>query len=74
MIKNDLGVVQDCNLRRWTKLAIECYKLGCRCSCCSVPQLFEQNVKCTMKAYVLELVKRYGVPEECQKPTIAKVI
>lgn len=50
---------------RWTKSAIECYNLGCNCSKCHLPLLYEElKHHCRMKKVVFELVKKYGIPEE----------
>lgn len=48
---------------RWTKQAIECYKLGCTCSKCNIPLIRETKEKCGMKPIVFELVRIYGAPK-----------
>ena len=50
----------------WTPTAIDCYNIGCRCSRCNLYKIyFEKNVfKCKMKETVIELVRKYGVPQE----------
>lgn len=63
MIKNDLGYVNEDFLRHWSKSAIECYNCGCVCSKCTVSEIREEKTKCQMKQYVLELVKKFGVPD-----------
>ena len=63
--KNDLGLFCNYELH-WTPTAKECYKAGCWCSKCPIHDLREQKTKCHMKAVVLELVKKFGVPEECK--------
>ena len=46
----------------WTKSAIDCYDIGCRCSKCNnVPEYFKSQ--CRMKYTVLQLVRLYGEPE-----------
>ena len=45
----------------WTKSAVDCYHLGCRCSVCEiVPSNFKKY--CKMKQVVLSLVKNVGKP------------
>lgn len=63
-MRNDLGYAPDSLLYRWTKSAIECYKIGCKCSICNMPQIKETKEKCGMKAVVLELVRRFGAPKD----------
>lgn len=46
--------------RRWTLSAIDCYKIGCNCSRCTIPEIME--TPCKMKYCVLELVKKFGKP------------
>ena len=48
----------------WTPTAIDCYRLGCRCSKCNLYKLYFQNSKCRMKETVMELVRLYGKPDE----------
>lgn len=64
MLDNDLGFAHEDSLRRWTRSAIECYKIGCVCSKCYIPKLLESLKKCNMKPYVLESVKIFGKPDE----------
>lgn len=63
---NDLGGYQPSLLSRWTISAYNCYKCGCVCSKCPTPEYAKLKPKCQMKPYVLELVKKFGVPEECK--------
>lgn len=63
---NDLGSYHPSLLVRWTISAYNCYKCGCVCSKCPTPEYAELKPKCHMKPYVLELVKKFGVPEECK--------
>ena len=48
----------------WTPTAIDCYKIGCRCSKCNLYKLyFKDSVsKCKMKETVIELVRQVGIP------------
>ena len=47
-----------------TPTAIDCYKLGCRCSVCNLHKAYFENsiFKCKMKETVIELVRKLGVP------------
>lgn len=49
----------------WTPTAIDCYKLGCRCSKCNIYKIYFANApyKCKMKETVIELVRKLGAPE-----------
>lgn len=61
-IYNNLGIVTENNLLRWTRQAVECYERGCVCEGCSIKK--ETSIKnCKMKACVLELAKKFGKPE-----------
>ena len=48
-------------LRKWTASAIYCYKIGCNCSKCYIPDIMETH--CMMKFCVIELVKKFGKPK-----------
>ena len=48
----------------WTPTAIDCYRLGCRCSKCFLYKLYFQHSKCRMKETVMELVRLYGKPDD----------
>ena len=53
---------QISNLKRWTKLARECYSISCICEECSfIPTDIKK--RCKMKQYVLELYKKFGGPK-----------
>lgn len=71
-VKNELGTCAS--VKRWTKIAEECYFRGCACRGCYYEEFFlKSNQRCKMKATVLELVKVLGKPkgdEECQKQMI----
>ena len=47
-------------VKRWTKAAIECYKIGCNCKLCEIANIIEE--KCQMKYIVIKLVEKYGAP------------
>ena len=54
---------QYVSLPYWTEEAIMCYERGCVCSK-DCPNYKIIGNSCTMKASVLETVKRLGVPTE----------
>ena len=49
----------------WTPTAVECYKLGCRCSKCLLYEIYfkDKVFKCKMKDTVIELVRKIGTPD-----------
>ena len=48
---------------KWTKLAIDCYNLGCWCSKCNLlPEYIKKH--CKVKQTVLRLVREVGRPNE----------
>lgn len=51
--------------QNWTQSAIDCFEIGCRCSICNLNRIYfkNSNFKCRMKEAVIELVRKYGVPE-----------
>ena len=48
----------------WTPTAIDCYRNGCKCSCCNLYKIYFSNsdMRCKMKEIVIELVRKYGAP------------
>lgn len=46
--------------RRWTRSAVECYKLGCVCHKCFLYEIMGD--RCRMKNAVIDLVRRFGRP------------
>lgn len=53
--------------RKWTKTACACYLRGCRCSGCYYEWFFRDSpYKCKMKYTILELIKKFGLPENLQ--------
>lgn len=61
MFVNALGCVNSPEtLRSWTKASKECYRNGCMCFKCSLPE--DLKPRCKMKPVVLELVKKFGKP------------
>jgi hypothetical protein len=65
MYRNALGLIRRTILSKgWKDSNIKCYKARCICSKCGYSK--ETNViypQCQIKAYVLELVKKFGVPK-----------
>ena len=51
--------------KNWTPTAIDCYKLGCKCSKCNLYKLYFKDsiFKCKMKEVVIELVRTIGLPD-----------
>lgn len=52
--------------KNWTPTAIDCYLIGCSCSRCNLYKFYflESASKCRMKETVIELVRRFGAPQE----------
>ncbi len=52
--------------KTWTQTAIDCYKLGCKCSKCNLYKIYfaPNRGKCRMKETVIELVRKFGIPQE----------
>lgn len=63
---NSLG--RTGSLERWSTDAVNCYKRGCICEGCPIRKIVKSLEKCQMKASVLELVKRYGIPTKRNGP------
>lgn len=53
-------------LRKWTRLAVKCYRSGCNCANCHILDGCEtiNPTNCRMKAVVLGLVRKFGKPTE----------
>ena len=51
--------------KNWTPTAIDCYKLGCKCTKCNLYKLYFKDsiFKCKMKEIVIELVRTVGLPD-----------
>lgn len=58
----------ETNANKWTNTAIDCYKIGCNCSKCLIYNIYFKNetFKCKMKDTVIELVRKNGIPNECE--------
>ncbi len=57
---NALGIFHS--PRGWTAEGIYCFKRHCICEGCKYNGIFESVERCQMKASVLEMVRRFGVP------------
>ena len=57
--RNDLGYYAIA--RRWTGVAIMCYRRGCNCKGCMYENFLSVG-KCQVKASVLESVRIWGSP------------
>ena len=68
------GELQESLSRRWTQGAKDCLEIGCNCENCIVYEKFFKysDRKCQMKKYVVELVKKFGHPEDVKPKTIIK--
>lgn len=67
--QNDLGNYTV--TRRWTGLAVMCYRRGCKCEGC-IYENFLISGKCQVKASVLESVRIWGSP--CKRDDIIEVV
>ena len=56
---------------KWTKLAKDCYMIGCRCSKCDFVEPHLTKI-CQVKKVVLELVREFGVPEDVRNENLNK--
>jgi len=56
----------ETSANEWTPTAIECYEIGCRCSECNINNIYFKgsSFSCKMKETVIELVRKYGVPQK----------
>ena len=65
MYRSDLGLIRSSIVSKgWKEASIKCYLANCICSKCKLAE--ETNLvypHCQIKAYVIELVKRFGVPD-----------
>lgn len=62
-------------VRRWTETAKMCYLRGCICeSADCTPSICEYKVilgkECRMKATVIELVRKFGIPKGVSERTV----
>lgn len=52
--------------KNWTPTATDCYKLGCNCNKCNIYKIYFEasGNRCKMKETVIELVRRFGAPQQ----------
>ena len=55
---------------RWTQSAIDCYERCCICNGCPMYELIGKQ--CRMKTSVLELVRKFGVPEGVNRGSVCE--
>lgn len=53
------------NWHNWTETAVDCYRRGCVCDGCNIFKIIGE--KCNMKRTVLDLVKKFGAPNNNEK-------
>lgn len=58
------------SVTNWTPSAIECYERGCVCNGCPMNDLI--GGWCRMKQSVLELVRKFGVPDGLDRGNICE--
>lgn len=56
----------------WTEGSIYCYKRGCNCQGCYMKDLIE-SMPCRMKSAVLELVRKFGKPNETKDSDLREI-
>lgn len=57
--------------KQWTKAAIDCYNRGCVCRGCPMSKL---ESRCRMKSSVIELVKKFGAPQDKVKKVNERIL
>ena len=57
------NTVSESIVQNWTRSALDCYKLNCRCDLCSIHNS-GYSFKCQMKRIVEILLKTKGLPDE----------
>ena len=62
--------------KHWTTLSKECLQRGCNCKGCFYDEFFKRSrtegslAYCRMKFSIRKLIKRFGLPEGIEQPTI----
>lgn len=53
----------------WNKSMVDCYKRGCVCQGCRIYHLYfePRKSKCFMKSALIEMIRKFGLPDELQK-------
>lgn len=56
----------ETNSKNWTQSAVECYQIGCSCKKCFIYKMYfkKSDTKCKMKESVIELVRKFGAPQD----------
>ena len=57
---------------QWTPTSRECYEIGCCCSNCLLYIILGKE--CRMKQSVLELVRKFGVPQDKMKKVNERIL
>ena len=70
--RNDLGMFSV--PRRWNDLSLMCYERGCVCRGCEFAKVISDDVKCQVKASVLESVRVLGAPYERENAILSEVV
>jgi len=63
------GEISDSITQNWTEQALECYKLQCKCSCCSVSK-GNYSFICQMPKVIDVLIKSIGNPLQKAKLSV----
>ena len=53
----------------WTETAIQCYKSKFPCETCKLRYRLETLNPCRMKEAVMQLIRKFGLPEELKERT-----
>lgn len=53
-------------VRRWNRTLADCYLRGCVCEGCPIKETYDGFI-CRCKGYVLEAVRKFGVPESLER-------
>lgn len=63
------GCYTQVTVRRWNRTAAECYLRDCICEGCPIYERYFRpvNGKCCMKWAVMEMVRKFGIPEALKK-------
>lgn len=59
-------------VRRWNKTLADCYLRNCTCKDCPIYKTYQFECKC--KIYVIEAVRKFGVPEKLLKKRHSDII
>lgn len=59
-------------VRRWNKTLADCYLRNCICEGCPIHETYQ--FQCMCKKYVIEAVRKFGVPEELLKKRGSNIV